>query len=233
MQINIDIVKTMRSGARTFELRARLASDSRRIVVYGPSGAGKSLLLKAVAGLMTPDRGRIEVAGRSLFDSGDGIDLPPQRRQLAYLFQDYALFPHLNVRQNIAFGLQRGWRNPLARVDGEVVRYWLRAFELEHVAHQFPHQLSGGQRQRVALARALAPEPAALLLDEPFAALDPGLRERMRAELDALQRRLNIPMILITHDPEDVRAFGEHVLRMENGSMADVKDLELVERNEA
>ncbi|MES2160736.1 MAG: ATP-binding cassette domain-containing protein [Pseudomonadota bacterium] len=233
MQINIDIAKTLRSGSRTFELRAQLASDSRRIVVHGPSGAGKSLLLKAVAGLMTPDSGRIEVAGRSLFDSGNGIDLPAQRRQLAYLFQDYALFPHLNVRQNIAFGLQRGWRNPLARVDGAAVRYWLQAFELDHVAHQLPHQLSGGQRQRVALARALAPEPAALLLDEPFAALDPGLRERMRAELDALQRRLDIPMILITHDPEDVRAFGEHVLRMENGSMADVKDLELVERNEA
>ncbi len=233
MQIDIDIAKTLRSGSRTFELRARLASDSRRIVVHGPSGAGKSLLLKAVAGLMAPDSGRIEVAGRSLFDSGNGVDLPARRRRLAYLFQDYALFPHLNVRQNIAFGLQRGWRNPLAHVDGAAVRYWLQAFELDHVAHQLPHQLSGGQRQRVALARALAPEPAALLLDEPFAALDPGLRERMRAELDALQRRLGIPMILITHDPEDVRAFGEHVLRMENGSMADVRELELVERNEA
>ncbi|MYM88937.1 ATP-binding cassette domain-containing protein [Rugamonas sp. FT82W] len=233
MQIDIDIGKTLRSGSRTFELRAQLTSSSQRIVIYGPSGAGKSLLLKAVAGLSTPDRGYIEVAGRRLFDSGGGIDLPAQRRQLAYLFQDYALFPHLNVRQNIAFGLRRGWRNPLARVDGEAVRYWLQAFELEHVAHQLPHQLSGGQRQRVALARALAPEPQALLLDEPFAALDPGLRQRMRAELDALQRRLGIPMLLITHDPEDVRAFGDHVLRMENGSIAEIKDLDLVERNEA
>lgn len=233
MQIQIDITKTLRSGSRTFALRARLASASQRIVVYGPSGAGKSMLLKAVAGLMTPDHGRIEVAGRCLYDSVDGVNLPPQRRQLAYLFQDYALFPHLNVRQNIAFGLQRGWRNPLARVDGEAVRYWLQAFELEHVAQQLPHQLSGGQRQRVALARALAPEPAALLLDEPFAALDPALRQRMRAELDTLQRRLGIPMILITHDPDDVSAFGDHVLRMENGSMADIENLELVERNEA
>ncbi|ELX13612.1 molybdate-transporting ATPase ModC [Janthinobacterium sp. HH01] len=233
MQIQIDITKTLRSGARTFALRARLASASQRIVVYGPSGAGKSMLLKAVAGLMTPDHGRIEVAGRCLYDSVDGVNLSPQRRRLAYLFQDYALFPHLNVRQNIAFGLRRGWRNPLARVDGEVVRYWLQAFELEHVAQQLPHQLSGGQRQRVALARALAPEPAALLLDEPFAALDPALRQRMRAELDTLQRRLGIPMILITHDPDDVSAFGDHVLRMENGSMADIENLELVERNEA
>jgi molybdate transport system ATP-binding protein len=220
MQIEVDIGKTLRSDGREFRLQARFASDSGRVVIYGESGAGKSQLLKAVAGLMTPDRGRIVVAGRCLFDSEAGINVAAQRRQVAYLFQDYALFPHLNVRQNIAFGLQRGWRNPLSRVDGDAVRYWLAAFELEHVAQQFPHQLSGGQRQRVALARALAPHPTALLLDEPFAALDPALRGRMRAELDALQQRLSIPMILITHDPEDVQAFGDHVMRMENGSIA-------------
>ena len=224
MQIKIDIVKTLRSGARTFELDARFESASQRVVICGPSGAGKSQLLKALAGLMTPDRGHIELAGRRLFDSGAGIDVAPKRRQVAYLFQDYALFPHLNVRQNIGFGLQRGWRNPLSGVDGETIRYWLLAFELDHVAHQFPHELSGGQRQRVALARALAPQPAALLLDEPFAALDPGLRERMRAELDTLQRKLAIPMILITHDPEDARAFGDHVLRMEHGRIAKAEE---------
>ena len=224
MHIKVDIVKALRSGARTFELNARFESASRRVVIYGPSGAGKSQLLKALAGLMTPDRGHIELAGRRLFDSNAGIDLAPQRRQVAYLFQDYALFPHLNVRQNIGFGLQRGWRNPLSRVDGEIIRYWLQAFELDHVAHQFPHELSGGQRQRVALARALAPQPTALLLDEPFAALDPGLRDRMRAELDTVQRKLAIPMILITHDPEDARAFGDHVLRMEQGRVVDVQE---------
>ena len=224
MQINVDIVKTLRSGARSFELNARFESASQRVVIYGPSGAGKSQLLKALAGLVTPDRGHIALAGRCLFDSDHGIDLAPQRRQVAYLFQDYALFPHLNVRQNIGFGLQHGWRNPLSRVDGETIRYWLRAFELEHVAHQFPHELSGGQRQRVALARALAPQPTALLLDEPFAALDPGLRGRMRAELDALQRKLAIPMILITHDPEDATAFGDHVLRMEQGRIVDAEE---------
>ncbi|HEX8405029.1 MAG TPA: ATP-binding cassette domain-containing protein [Duganella sp.] len=224
MQIKVDICKTLRSGTRIFELNARFESASQRVVIYGPSGAGKSQLLKALAGLMTPDRGRIELAGRRLFDSADGIDVAPQRRQVAYLFQDYALFPHLNVRQNIGFGLQRGWRNPLSRVDGETIRHWLQAFELDHVARQFPHELSGGQRQRVALARALAPQPSALLLDEPFAALDPGLRDRMRAELDTWQRKLAIPMILITHDPEDATAFGDHVLRMENGRIADAGD---------
>ena len=224
MQIKVDICKTLRSGTRIFELNARFESASQRVVIYGPSGAGKSQLLKALAGLMTPDRGSIELAGRRLFDSADGIDVAPQRRQVAYLFQDYALFPHLNVRQNIGFGLQRGWRNPLSRVDGETIRHWLQAFELDHVARQFPHELSGGQRQRVALARALAPQPSALLLDEPFAALDPGLRDRMRAELDTWQRKLAIPMILITHDPEDATAFGDHVLRMENGRIADAGD---------
>jgi molybdate transport system ATP-binding protein len=221
MQIAIDISKTLRSGERTFQLDARFASAAQRVVVYGPSGAGKSQMMKALAGLMTPDRGRIELAGRVLFDAAAGVNVPARERNMAYLFQDYALFPHLNVRQNIGFGLQRGWRNPRAAVDGEAIRYWLQAFELEQVANQFPHQLSGGQRQRVALARALAPQPSALLLDEPFAALDPGLRERMRAELDALQRRFAIPMLIITHDVEDVRVFGEHVLHMEQGRIAE------------
>jgi molybdate transport system ATP-binding protein len=222
MQIKIDIRKTLRAGAREFRLDARLESDSRRIVIYGASGAGKSQLLKAVAGLMTPDEGRIEVDQRCLFDASGGIDVAPQQRQVAFLFQDYALFPHLNVRQNIAFGLRRGWFNPAGDADTDAVRYWLAALELEAVAHQRPHQLSGGQRQRVALARALAAHPRALLLDEPFAALDPALRARMRGELDALQRRLDIPMLLITHDPDDVRAFGDHVFRMTDGTLADV-----------
>ena len=223
MHIKIDIRKTLRSGDRHFQLQVRLESHSQRLVVYGPSGAGKSQMLKAVAGLMTPDDGRIELAGRCLFDSAGGIDVPAQQREVGYLFQDYALFPHLNVRQNISFGMQRGWFNPSARAGGESLRYWLNAFGLEAVAQQLPHQLSGGQRQRVALARALITHPRALLLDEPFAALDPALRERMRAELDALQRKLDIPMILITHDPDDVAAFGEHVLRMEEGTIASVQ----------
>jgi len=223
MHIKIDIRKTLRSGDRQFQLQVRLESDSQRLVVFGPSGAGKSQMLKAVAGLMTPDEGRIELSSRCLFDSAGGINVPAQQREVGYLFQDYALFPHLNVRQNISFGLERGWFNPSAKADGESLRYWLDAFGLDAVSHQLPHQLSGGQRQRVALARALIAYPRALLLDEPFAALDPALRERMRAELDALQRKLNIPMILITHDPDDVAAFGEHVLRMEEGMIASVQ----------
>jgi len=218
--VQVDIDKTLRSGKREFRLRARFEVHSKRLVIYGASGAGKSQLLKAMAGLMRPDSGRIELAGRTLFDSTAGIDLPAQQRRVGYLFQDYALFPHLNVRQNIAFGLQRGLWNPSPKADSEALRYWLQAFELDAVAHQTPDQLSGGQRQRVALARALIAEPSALLLDEPFAALDPSLRVRMRAELDALQRRLDIPMLLITHDPDDASTFGGQVLTMADGAVA-------------
>ncbi|MGB9989133.1 ABC transporter ATP-binding protein [Massilia sp. SM-13] len=218
--VQVDVDKTLRSGRREFRLRARFEAHSKRVVIYGASGAGKSQLLKAMAGLMRPDSGRIVLAGRTLFDSAARIDLPAQQRQVGYLFQDYALFPHLNVRQNIAFGLQRGLWNPSAKADNETLRYWLQAFELDAVAHQTPDQLSGGQRQRVALARALVAEPSALLLDEPFAALDPSLRVRMRAELDALQRRLDIPMLLITHDPDDAATFGGQVLTMADGAIA-------------
>ncbi len=221
MLIDVDIVKTLHAGQRTFRLQAKLASASERIVIYGASGAGKSMLLKAIAGLVTPDAGHIALDGRRLFDRAARIDVPVRRRQVGYLFQDYALFPHLNVRQNIAFGLKTGWFNPPSRVSGGKLDYWLDAFELGPVAHQSPAQLSGGQRQRVALARALAGEPRALLLDEPFAALDPALRVRMRAELDTLQRRLGVPMLMITHDPEDARVFGGHVLTMTEGVMAD------------
>lgn len=221
MQLKVDISKTLEAAGRRFTLQARCQSDRQRVVIYGASGAGKSMLLKALAGLLTPDRGRIELGGRCLYAHAEGINLPPQQRTLGYVFQDYALFPHLNVRQNIAFGLQRGWRNPARADDQERVRYWLAALELDTLAAQMPHQLSGGQRQRVALARALATAPRALLLDEPFTALDPGLRQRMRAELDRLLRQQGIPMLLITHDQDDVAAFGEHLLRMEQGVLID------------
>jgi molybdate transport system ATP-binding protein len=218
--IRVAVRKSLRAGKRSFELDAQFTSTSKRVVIYGASGAGKSQMLKAVAGLSRPDSGLIELAGRTLFDSAAGVDVPARRRRVGYLFQDYALFPHLNVRQNIGFGLQRGWFNPAPRGEPEAVRYWIEAFGLGEVAHQLPAQLSGGQRQRAALARALVCEPDALLLDEPFAALDPALRIRMRAELDSLQRRLDIPMLLITHDPDDAATFGGHVLTMADGRVA-------------
>ena len=219
MRLDVDICKTLRSCQRTFTLQARFSTLGERVVVTGPSGAGKSLLLKVLAGLLRPDVGHVRIDGETLFDSASGLCQPPQARAVAYLFQDYALFPHLNVRQNIGFGAQKGWRNPAAAHTGADVERWLDAFGLHEVAHQYPHELSGGQRQRTALARALVSQPRALLLDEPFAALDTDLRVNMRAELDTLQRRLGVPMVLITHDPEDVKIFGNQVLHMNQGTL--------------
>lgn len=217
--LQLTINKTMRSGRRQFELDLNYQTDSDRLVIFGPSGSGKSLTLKMLAGLLEPDAGVIQLAGRTLFDSQQRINLTPQQRQLAFLFQDYALFPHLTVRQNIAFGLTKRWFNPRRTMQHAAIDYWLDAFELSTLQQQLPYQLSGGQRQRTALARALVANPRALLLDEPFAALDPALRVHMRQELDELQQRLQVPMILITHDQADVEVFGKQVLFLKEGAI--------------
>ncbi|BEV15262.1 ATP-binding cassette domain-containing protein [Herbaspirillum sp. DW155] len=219
MSVDLQIQKQLRAGDRVFDLDIALASESQRIVLYGPSGSGKSLTLKAIAGLMRPDRGHIRVQGRTLFDSAEGIDVRVQERNVAYLFQDYALFPHLTVAQNIAFGLSRGSLGIRRPAEHPAVRQWLQAFELQAIAHSHPAQISGGQRQRVALARALVAEPAMLLLDEPFSALDLSLRERMRSELAELQTRLQVPMLLITHDPADAQALGQTVFELRDGRL--------------
>ena len=214
---DIDVAKRFEHAKGRFDLQVRIQSSSHRLVLYGPSGAGKSQTLKMIAGLTRPDRGRVRLAGNVLFDRSIGIDLAARARHLGYVFQDYALFPHLTVRQNIAFGLRSGWRNPPRDVAHEAVDRWIEAFGLEPVERSFPEQLSGGQRQRTALARALVPRPRALLLDEPFAALDGKLRRRLRDELGDLQERLEIPVVLITHDEDDVAAFAEDVVHLDDG----------------
>ena len=218
-RLEVDITRTMISDERRFLLAVRFSTTALRTVVYGPSGAGKSLTLRAIAGLLRPDRGMIRVDGQSLFDGERGVNVPPRDRRFGFLFQDYALFPHLTVRQNVAFGLSRGLLNPGRAHRSEPVARWLAAFRLEEVADQWPSQLSGGQRQRTALARALVDSPRALLLDEPFSALDPALRDRMRDELDELLDRVEVPMVMITHDPEDLRRFGQHVVQLRDGAV--------------
>lgn len=217
LQLDLAVDKLLQTGSHRFHLQMQIQSPSRRMVLLGGSGSGKTLTIRSIAGLLRPDRGHVRVAGNTLFDSAVGIDLPPQQRNMGYLFQDYALFPHLNVRQNVAFGLRHGWRNPSPRRAPQVVEDWLDTLGLQPMARLMPHALSGGQRQRVALARALVTHPHALLLDEPFSALDPALRQALRLELDELQRRLQVPMVLITHDLEDARVLGEHVIHLQQG----------------
>ncbi len=217
---DIDIGKVLRHGSARFELSVRIESDTPRLVLVGPSGSGKTQALKAIAGIVRPDRGHVRVADRVLFDRSCKVDLPPRTRRLAVVFQDYALFPHLTVRQNIAFARRSGWLNPLRGAIDEVADRWIESFHLQGVASHYPHQLSGGQRQRTALARALVNEPTALLLDEPFAALDKALRRRLRDELRELQAGLRLPMLLISHDDEDAAALGDEIVHLSAGRVA-------------
>ncbi len=220
--IDVQIRLTVDDGPRRFDLDVTFASDAPVIALYGPSGAGKSLTLQAMAGLLQPAAGHVRMGGRTLFDST--TNLPPPQRRVGYLFQSYALFPHLTVRQNVAFGLTNWWQKlkpeAAARVDD-----LLASFGLAAMAHSRPAALSGGQQQRVALARALACEPQALLLDEPFAALNPMLRQSLRDELALVRARSGIPMVMITHDVEDVLALADVAFLLDDGRVQRQIDL--------
>ena len=217
---DFELNKQLRHKDRHFDLHIACRSEARKLVLFGPSGAGKTWTLKMIAGLLKPDSGHARIAGETLFDSAAGVDRSPQARRLAYVFQDYALFPHLTVRQNIGFALHAGWRNPPRDAADAAIERWLQAFSLKAVHQLYPHQLSGGQKQRTALARALVAEPRALLLDEPFAALDKALRASLRSELAQLQTELKIPMLLITHDEDDIAELADEVLHIAAGQVA-------------
>lgn len=217
MKWDVSIRKHFHHAKNPFDLDVQFNSDANSLVLFGPSGAGKTLTLKIIAGLIAPDSGYVKLDDHCLVDVQVGIAMSAQQRKLGYMFQDYALFPHLTVKQNIAFSVQRGWLNPLRSVQHDAVDHWIKAFGLQSLQDHYPDQLSGGQRQRTALARSLVTGPKALLLDEPFAALDRTLRDRLRHELLELQNLMNIPMLLISHDEDDVRFFGEQVISMEGG----------------
>jgi molybdate transport system ATP-binding protein len=227
MRIEVAIRKTLRSPGRQFRLEIEFVCHDDISVVFGPSGSGKSLTLRALAGLERPDAGRIVVDGTVLFDSIQRIDVPSRERAVGYMFQDYALFPHLTVEENVAFPLNPWWRRSPSIAIARQVRDLLEIFEIGNLAHSYPWQISGGQRQRVGLARALIRRPAVLLLDEPFAALDPLLRIRMREELLKTQWLFKVPMLVITHDPQDVAALAQSVVVLQKGVVkrqVDLKD---------
>jgi molybdate transport system ATP-binding protein len=187
------------------------------LVLFGPSGAGKTTTLRAIAGLIRPEEGKVELGGRLVYDSAAGITVPVHGRQVGYLTQQYNLFPHLNVAQNIAYGLSKR-RQPDARA---AVEQLVRRLRLDGLEDRRTWQLSGGQQQRVALARALATSPRMLLLDEPFASLDAELRRVLRGELRAMLVESPIPVLLVTHDREEALALGDAVHVIDDGRIVD------------
>ncbi len=205
----------------TVDLAVEFDLAAEVLALFGPSGAGKSMSLKMIAGIESPDRGLIRSGERVLFDSASGIDIPPQRRHVGYVPQQYALFPHLTALENVAYPLRKGLRWPASRANQRASEL-LASFGLGEHLDVHPGGLSGGQQQRVALARALSSDPEILLLDEPFAALDGPIRVELRNELRALQQRLRVPAIFVTHDLEEAATLASRIAVMVDGRVRQI-----------
>ena len=206
--LSVDITKNLPD----FSLSIRFSIERDILVLFGPSGCGKTTTLRSIAGLLQPDGGRIVNDGEVFFDSTNKIFIPPRQRRIGYMFQDFALFPHMNVYRNIWYGVRD--HDQEARQMYEKLTNLLK---IGHLAERSPGQLSGGEKQRVALARALMAQPKILLLDEPLSSLDTETRWEVRNELREMQRIWNIPFILVTHDPDEARFLGDQVLYMQKG----------------
>ncbi len=207
-----ECAKTFADGTRALEPLSLNVNGGETVVFLGPSGCGKTTTLRIIAGLESPDAG-----GRLFFDDEEVTDLPIERRNVGMVFQSYALFPNMNVEQNVAYGL-RIRKLPVAEI-GQRVGEMLDMMHIRDLKSRRIDQLSGGQRQRVALARAIAVRPRVLLLDEPLTALDALLRERLRVDIDALLRGLGITAIYVTHDQGEAMALGDRIVVMNQGRM--------------
>lgn len=225
MSIEIDFEKKLYD----FELNVKINSDSRRIGILGASGCGKSFTLKCIAGIETPDRGCVRVDGKTLFERGEtkkGQNVKPQKRKVGYLFQNYALFPTMNVEKNIVAGV-RGSKEEKKKTAERMIR----KFHLEGLEDHLPGELSGGQQQRVALARIMAYEPDMILLDEPFSALDGFLKDRLQQELMEMLKDYEGTIILVSHSRDEIYRFSEELVIMEAGkTVCQGKTKEIFER---
>jgi molybdate transport system ATP-binding protein len=204
---------------QAFRLDVEFMAASGVTILFGHSGSGKTTCLRAVAGIVTPDEGRISLDERLYFDSASGVNLPIQQRRVGFVFQDYVLFPHLTAEQNVAYGIRAGENNGgLSKAaKRERARELLALLGIEYAGRQYPRELSGGESQRVALARALASDPAIVLLDEPLSAVDAKTRARLLAEIRATQQRTDIPFLYVTHNVAEVVEIGDHVIVLDEG----------------
>lgn len=209
--IRAQLRKSLHGAHGDFELDVTLrVAEGEFLALYGPSGVGKTTLLRCLAGLETPEWGSLVVAGETWLDTASGLRLAPQQRRVGYMFQDYALFPNMTVRENLEFALRKG-------AGYKRVEALLSLMDLGQLQLRKPATLSGGQKQRVALARALASEPRLLLLDEPFSALDPEIRHRLQDEILRLQRHFGVTAIIVSHDVGEVYKLAQRVMVLEAG----------------
>ena len=208
MGIKVDIKRKLGE----FSLDIHFQTESKRIGILGASGCGKSMTLKSIAGIETPDFGMIQIDDKVLFDSANKVDLKPQKRNVGYMFQNYALFPAMTVAQNVGAGLSGDKKK-----KQEQVEKMIRHFHLEGLEKRLPRELSGGQQQRVALARIMAYEPSVILLDEPFSALDVFLKDRLQQEMMELLSDYDGTVILVSHSRDEIYRFSEELLVIDDG----------------
>ena len=231
--ISLRLHKEFRNANAPFALNAEFSflEDCGSAVLFGPSGSGKTLTMQCIAGLMRPDDGFIRIGTQTVFDSAGHVAVPAQKRRIGYMFQDYALFPHMTVLQNVAFPHGGLFSRMVSRREKECAMSVLRRFGIDHLASHYPSEISGGQKQRAALARCCNADPQLLLLDEPFSALDPLMRERLRHEMQELLSSMDVPALIITHDPEDADFFAQGLVFYHSGSTHQVGSYASVRRD--
>ncbi|MGD9561229.1 MAG: ATP-binding cassette domain-containing protein [Pyrinomonadaceae bacterium] len=209
--LEVSVEKTLIDGTRQeFHLNVTFKIGNGFTVLTGPSGSGKTSTLQLIAGILRPDAGRIALDKRTFFDSAGSIDLPIQDRKVGFVFQDYALFPHLTALENVAYGIRKGDRRAKALE-------LLETFRIEHTRSRRPHEMSGGEQQRAALARALASNPSIVLLDEPLSAVDVETRSKLLAEIEIAQQKADVPFVYVTHSEAEAERFGGSRIHIEKG----------------
>jgi len=205
----------------SFELEVDFSLSNGILALVGPSGSGKTTILQCVAGLQTPSWGEIIIHDKPVFSSEQGVNIPIRNRRIGYVFQDYALFPHMTVEKNVVYGKPKKGSTPNKVLSVSNV---LEMLKIEHLRNRYPNQISGGEKQRVALARALITEPELLLLDEPLSALDHDTRSTVQQELLKLQAQWQIPFIIVTHDIQEAEMLGDQIIKLDRGRQEEIKN---------
>lgn len=208
--ISIDILKKLPN----FDLDVEISLGNEVLVLQGESGSGKTTILDCIAGLKDIDKGKIKFKNKTIFCSDDMINLDIKDRQIGYVFQNYAIFPHMNVEQNIKFGIKYAKNS-----DADYAEYIMKTLKIDHLRKRYPREISGGEKQRVALARALVIKPEILLLDEPFSALDKNTREKVYKEFLEFKTNFDVSVILVTHNEDEARLLGDRIINIDQGKI--------------